>query len=70
MKLIATKWISDAVPEGAAFEIPDHDLPSAHALIEGGYARADMAAEAPASTPDDEPTPRRSYRRRDLTAEP
>ena len=69
MKLIATKWISDFLPEGAAFEIPDDDLPSAHALIEGGYARADLVAEPAAADPEPEPKPRRQYRRHDVTAE-
>ena len=69
MKLVATQWISDYLPEGATFEIPDDDLGSAHALIEGGYARKDLSADdEPAAAT--EPAPRRTYRRRDVTAEP
>ncbi|MEO8682669.1 MAG: hypothetical protein ABI665_26715 [Vicinamibacterales bacterium] len=75
MKLIAKEWISDDLPVGTPFEIPDHDAASGEALVEAGLAQKvvdapedQAAADQPPAAP--ESAPRRSYRRRDLTAEP
>lgn len=56
MKLVAVKCISDQLPEGAHFELPDLD---ARVLIEMGLAKEDLP----------EP-PRGRYRRLDLKADP
>lgn len=78
MKLIAIQPISEWLPTGAKFEIPDDDAVSSHALIEAGLAREDIGANPPepqsidpAVDQSSEPatTSRRSYRRRDLKAE-
>lgn len=65
MKLIAEKWISDQLPAGTAFEIPDDDVASAETLILAGYARKDLEPASSEVAPS-----RRTYRRRDLQAEP
>lgn len=78
MKLIAIQRISEQLQAGASFEIPDHDLPSAHTLIEAGLAREDTGEtthrEAPSNATDQTEPPvtpgRRAYRRRDLNPEP
>lgn len=76
MKLIAVQRISDQLQPGASFEIPDHDVASAHTLIEAGLARKDEGESSPPAQavepepPKDSSAPgRRTYRRRDLTAE-
>jgi len=82
LRLIATKWISDFLPAGARFEIPDAD---AQVLILAEFARKDdgdtvqrpaagitskdQVAEPTAADAEPSTTGRRTYRRRDLTSE-
>jgi hypothetical protein len=72
MKLIALKTLTNTINTGDTFEVPDTEG-QAHLII--GSAR--LADPAEASTADPAPSSdnhtasrRRSYRRRDLTAEP
>jgi hypothetical protein len=66
MKLIAIKDVSPTLPAGAPFTAKDEQ--DGNVLIATGFFRAATSDEAPPSTTS-APTPRRTYRRRDLTAE-
>lgn len=63
MKLVALRHISAKLPKGATFDVPDRHAP---AFILGRWAR--LAEDDPSPLPAQKS--RRTYRRRDLVAEP